>query len=45
MRLLGSKLMTAEGHRDLLRSAGYEEVEVFEERGQGWIAVRGRRPR
>lgn len=42
MRLLGSKLLTAEGHRDLLRSAGFAEVEVFEQGRRGWIAVRGR---
>jgi SAM-dependent methyltransferase len=44
MKLLRATYLTLEEHRSLLLQAGYAEVEVFEERGKGWICTVGRRP-
>jgi ubiquinone/menaquinone biosynthesis C-methylase UbiE len=44
MKLLRAWYLSVSEHRDLFAAAGYSEVEVFEERGKGWICAVGRRP-
>ena len=44
MRPLGVALMSPDEHRAWLVAAGFEEVQVFEERGKGWLCVTGRLP-
>ena len=44
MRPLGVALMSPDEHRAWLVAAGFEEVQVFEERGKGWLCVSGRLP-
>jgi hypothetical protein len=44
MSLLGGKRLSVEDHRRLLEEAGYTDVEVSEERGEGWIAALGKSP-
>jgi ubiquinone/menaquinone biosynthesis C-methylase UbiE len=44
MRLLSSKPLSADGHRKLFSAAGYRNVQIFEERGKGWICATGRKP-
>jgi len=44
MKALRAKHLSADEHRAWFESAGFSDVEVFEERGHGWICVRGRRP-
>jgi ubiquinone/menaquinone biosynthesis C-methylase UbiE len=41
--LSGLNLLTVSEHRDLFRSAGYADVQIFEESGKGWICARGRK--
>ena len=43
MRLLGGALLTIDEHREALIAAGFADVEVFEDRGRGWICAFGRR--
>ena len=38
-----AKLMSADGHRRWLETAGFTDVQVSEKRGHGWICVTGRR--
>jgi SAM-dependent methyltransferase len=45
MRLLGSRLLTAAQHGETLRTAGFAEVEIHEDRDHGWLCVIGARPR
>jgi SAM-dependent methyltransferase len=40
----GMTLLSADEHRDLFERAGYEEVEIIEERKKGWICSVGRKP-
>lgn len=44
MKLLRAALLSADEHREWFVAAGFSEVQVFEERSQGWICVTGRRP-
>jgi SAM-dependent methyltransferase len=44
MMLLRAKYLSMNEHRELLATAGYAEVAVFEERSKGWICAVGRRP-
>ncbi len=44
MRLLGSQRLSMDDHRVLFQSAGFAEVEVFEERSKGWLCAIGRKP-
>jgi len=44
MKLLGSKRLGVEDHRELFTQAGYTAVDVFEERDRGWICVIGKKP-
>src|SRR5262245_23038651 len=43
MKLLRASYLTANEHRDLLVTAGYAGVEIFEARRKGWICVVGRK--
>jgi ubiquinone/menaquinone biosynthesis C-methylase UbiE len=38
-----AKLMSAAGHRAWLEAAGFQDVQVSEKRGRGWIRVSGKR--
>ena len=42
--LIGMTLLTPEEHRGLLTNAGYSNVQVIEESGNGWICGTGRKP-
>ncbi|HEX5236067.1 MAG TPA: class I SAM-dependent methyltransferase [Silvibacterium sp.] len=44
LKLLGSRNMGVDEHRQLLAAAGYTEVQIFEERKKGWICILGRKP-
>ena len=44
MKLLGARQMTAKQHCEWFKSAGFEDVQMFEDRSRGWICVSGRRP-
>lgn len=44
MKMLQATYLTVDEHRALLSGAGYSEVQVFEERGKGWLCAVGRRP-
>ena len=44
MKALRAALLSADEHREWLASAGFSEVEVFEEKRRGWICVSGKRP-
>jgi len=43
MALLRAKLMSAEEHRRWFQDAGLVQVQVFEEKGHGWICVTGKK--
>jgi len=44
MRLIGSHRLSVDDHRALFQSAGYTEIELFEELGKGWLCATGRKP-
>lgn len=44
MKLLGSSRLSVDDHRALFLAAGYENVEIAEERRKGWICVIGAKP-
>lgn len=44
MRLLGSSRLSVEDQRNLFATAGYSDVQVFEEQKRGWICVSGKKP-
>jgi len=44
MKPLGGKVLSADEHRDVLRRAGYADVEVDEQDRKGWICAVARRP-
>ncbi len=44
MRLIGSHRLSVDDHRELFESAGYSEVELFEEPRKGWLCGIGRKP-
>ncbi len=44
MKSLGSNELSVEGHRTLFVSAGYSDVEMFEDRKKGWVCGVGRVP-
>lgn len=44
MNLLGSSRLSIDDHRALFVAAGYEDVEIAEERRRGWICVIGKKP-
>ena len=41
MLLLRAKMLSVAEHRDWLAAAGFSDVQAFEERGRGWLCVRG----
>jgi SAM-dependent methyltransferase len=43
MRLLRARYLTPAEHRALLTGAGYTDVEIFEEKADGWICAVGRK--
>jgi ubiquinone/menaquinone biosynthesis C-methylase UbiE len=43
MKLLGSGCLSATEQRALFSAAGYEGIQIFEERKKGWICVMGRK--
>ena len=43
MTLLGSSRLSVDDHRALFLKAGYQDVEIYEERRRGWICARGRK--
>jgi len=44
MKLLRAAFLTADQHREWFTTAGFTDVQVFEERSHGWLCVTGRRP-
>ncbi len=44
MKQLGSSRLSGDDHRALFLAAGYEGVEIAENRRRGWIAVTGAKP-
>src|SRR5690242_18784456 len=38
------KLLSVDEHRELLRTAGFTDVQVVEERAKGWICAAGKKP-
>jgi SAM-dependent methyltransferase len=44
MKLLRAMYLTPDEHKDLLSTAGYSDVAVFEERKKGWLCAVGRKP-
>jgi hypothetical protein len=44
MWLLRSSHLSVSDHRELFDSAGYVDVEIFEESNQGWICAMGTKP-
>lgn len=45
MGLISSRRLSVDDHRELFQSAGYTEVELFEELDKGWLCATGRKPR
>lgn len=44
MKLIGSNRISVDDHRALFQTAGYTEVELFEEQHKGWLCSIGRKP-
>jgi len=44
MKLLRSTILSVDEHRELFSTAGYTDVQVFEERKKGWFCGTGRKP-
>ena len=44
MKLLRATYLTIDGHRELLSSAGFQDVEVKVDEGRGWIRAMGVKP-
>jgi ubiquinone/menaquinone biosynthesis C-methylase UbiE len=44
MKLLKSSHLSVDEQRELFLAAGYEDVQIFEEKKHGWICATGRRP-
>jgi len=44
MKLLGSARLSIDDHRALFLAAGYEDVQIVEERRRGWLCAIGARP-
>jgi ubiquinone/menaquinone biosynthesis C-methylase UbiE len=44
MKLLKSSNLGVDEHRNLFSSAGYTEIQIFEENNRGWICGIGRKP-
>jgi SAM-dependent methyltransferase len=44
MKLLKSSNLSVDDQRELFLSAGYTDVQIFEERSKGWICAMGKKP-
>ena len=44
MKVLRSSNLGVDEHRELFLSAGYTDVQIFEDRKKGWICVTGKKP-
>lgn len=44
MKLLGSTRLSVEDHMALFLFAGFEDVEIYEERRRGWLCAIGKKP-
>jgi hypothetical protein len=44
MKLLRSTTLSVDEQRELFTAAGYNPVEIFEERSKGWICGTGTKP-
>ena len=44
MKLLGSSRLSVDDHRALFLGAGYEDIEISEERRRAWLCAIGRKP-
>jgi len=44
MKLLRTALLSVDEHRELFSTAGYTDVQMFEERKKGWICGTGKKP-
>jgi SAM-dependent methyltransferase len=44
MKLLRAANLTVEEHRALFSTAGYTDIQIFEERSRGWICGTGKKP-
>lgn len=44
MKLLKSSHLSADDQRELFLKAGYDDVQIFEEKKRGWICATGRNP-
>ena len=44
MSLLKSAHLSAEDHRQLFQTTGYDDVQIIEEKKKGWICASGRKP-
>lgn len=44
MKLLGAAHLDPAAHRELFASAGYTEIQLFEEKSKGWICITGKKP-
>jgi len=44
MKLLGATYLSVSEHGERLAAAGYSEIEVFDERGKGWLCAVGTKP-
>lgn len=44
MKFLGSSSLSADDQRNLFSSAGYTEIQIFEEPKKGWICISGKKP-
>jgi ubiquinone/menaquinone biosynthesis C-methylase UbiE len=45
MKIFRMSYFSVDGHRELFSRAGYEAVEVFEERDRGWVCAMGKNPK
>ena len=44
MKFLGSSSLSAQDQRELFTTAGYSDIQIFEEQKKGWICVSGKKP-
>jgi ubiquinone/menaquinone biosynthesis C-methylase UbiE len=44
MKPLGSSHLSVDDHREMLRAAGFSDVQVFEDYKKGWMCATGRAP-
>ncbi len=44
LKRFGTWILSAAQHRELLASAGYTAIEIFEDRGRGWLCGIGKKP-